>query len=70
MMTTHSLPEIECKGCGVSFTPHDKRQTFHSRDCRSAYNNRMSYRRHAAERIEQATEYRKAKKLPAMAEQE
>lgn len=56
------MNEITCPGCGVVFTPHDSRQKFCSKVCRTNYHHRASYRRHAEKHIEKNREYRAKKK--------
>jgi len=37
------LSPVECKGCGVVFIPEDRRQHYHSEDCRERYYQRTYF---------------------------
>jgi len=41
--TKAPLPPRECKGCGVVFTPSDRREHYHSENCRESYYQRTYY---------------------------
>lgn len=34
---SHKMHLVKCKGCAIQFVPKDKRQKFHSPECRTAY---------------------------------
>lgn len=45
------LPKIKCKGCGITFTPKDKRHHFHSPICRKRYYDRTYFKQEKVELV-------------------
>ena len=45
------LPPIKCRGCGVTFTPIDRRQRYHSDDCREKFYQRTYFGKASVRKI-------------------
>ena len=46
-----SLPPIKCKGCAIMFVPKDRRQHYHSDNCREDYYQRTYFSKTTARKV-------------------